>query len=150
MFAINVSMSSFMLAIALTYSWSLSLSYSMNSEISSSLSEMIFRHSSFCKLISCERYALKIAYLVEFLAVLLLLEFLPIPVDFNVLFMRRYDLGLNFIRSLLSRLVFLRASVRLIFVGVAPDLFNRHHRLVLLEHEFFCRVNTSLTYFWTH
>ena len=63
-------------------------------------------------------------YLIKFFAVFFFFEFLPVPVNLDVLFMRWDDFVLNFVGSLLLVLLLKSAALCLPLVGFCLDLVD--------------------------
>ena len=72
--------------------------------------------------------------LVEFFAVFLLLQLLPVPVDLHVLLVRGDHFVLDLVRTFASRLLLLNASLVLNLVGLG---LNRRDRLTSLAPDLF-------------
>ncbi len=72
----------------------------------------------------------KSTYVSEFLAILLFLEFLPVPIDLNVLLMTCDNFSLNFVSALVPILLLFIAAILFLVVGVALDLSYRLERII--------------------
>ena len=73
------------------------------------------------------------AYLIQLLAVFFFFQFLPVPVNLNVLLVARDDLRLDFICARVSVLLLLVASLLLLIVGVALELRDSLKGLVTIQ-----------------
>ena len=72
-----------------------------------------------------ERGTLDLTYLIELLAVFLLLEFLPVPIDFDILLMGGDNFILDFVCSLLLGLILKSSAVSFSLIGLSFDRVDR-------------------------
>ena len=72
-----------------------------------------------------EAISLRDTYLIEFLTVFLLFEFLPVPIDFDILLMRRDNFILDLVGSFFLAFILKSSAVSFSLIGFCFDRIDR-------------------------